>query len=360
MATYYSSHNAAGAGAGTIGDPYTLQELFDNTASADLGLVMATGTYTPSVQLDLDTNAGSVATRVEIRGANSDGTDDGTVATVSGSSLGASTDLLAITMDWLDIANLRFTAATADNVSLTTDNTRFTDCRFDNATSDGLLQNSFDHYVQLLRCEIDNNGGFGYGGSLSSRGNVFIDLCSIHDNGSYGCRLAQDGTIARSLIYKNTGHGVILALDSTSQGIAIRDSTIATNTGAGISVVAGTTIVNALIARTILYENGEYGIDLNAANIEQFRFLNLAVHNNTSGDIDAGSLPSETVTDDPTFAVETAGSEDYTPSAAALKLGYTPPSGIGGTDYQYIGAIQPTAAAGSPSGARNPLGGPIG
>lgn len=357
MATYYSTHNAAGGGSGALGSPFTLQELFDAVTSADLGLVRATGTYTPSAKLDLDTNTGSVTARPTIRGCASDGTDDGTVATISGSSLSSSTTLLQIAggIDLLRIQNLRFTASKNYGIDSNSKGTVFTNVRIDNSVAAGFYQQTLGDLTTFIECEVHNNGGAGYDGPFASRGSCAWIRSSIHNNGSHGIRFAPLAQVIDTLIYKNSGHGIILTLDVSSEEIgAIINSTIASNTGAGISVNSGTSRENILIARTIIYENGEYGIDLNGADADIFTFQNLCVHNNTSGAIDTGSLPSSTITSDPAFANEGAGTENYTPSLAGLKLTYAFPSGIGGTSYGWIGAIQPDTS-GSSGGGRSAL-----
>ena len=356
MTTYYATHNAAGGGAGTsVGDPFTLQELFDTVTSSDLGLICNTGTYTPSAQIDVDNgaNAGTVSARTQIRGAASDGTDDGTIATISGSSLGASTDLISIDINYYYIANLRITGATRYNVYSDSDGSIWENCRLDNATSHGFWQQTNLDTTIFKVCEVDNNGGAGYTGAFDSRGCGIWESCSIHDNGSFGLKLTPVGRMIDTLVFKNGGDGVRIDMNSHStENGAIINCTIDGNTGDGIDSVSSTIASDSMtIADTIISNNGGYGINLNSMSINGFQMSFLCVPTstgqNSSGQISSGSLPANTVTDNPDFVDRTtAGSEDYTPQGTGLKVTRSPISGVGGDSYKWIGAIRPDTAGG--------------
>jgi len=355
MTTYYATHNAAGGGAGTsVGDPFTLQELFDTVTNSDLGLICNTGTYTPSAQIDVDNgaNVGTVSARTQIRGAASDGTDDGTIATISGSSLGASTDLISIDINYYYIANLRITGATRYNVYSDSDGSIWENCRLDNATSHGFWQQTNLDTTIFKVCEIDNNGGAGYTGGFDSRGCGIWESCSIHDNGSFGLKLTPVGRMIDTIVFKNGGDGVRIDMNSHStENGAIINCTIDGNTGDGIESVNSTIASDSMsIADTIISNNGGYGINLNSTPLTGFQLRLLCVPTSTGanslGQIDAGSLPADTVTDNPDFVDRTTGgSEDYTPQGTGLKVTRSPISGVGGDSYKWVGAIQPDTAS---------------
>ena len=345
MATYYSSHNAAGGGAGTIGSPFTLQELFNTVSSGDIGLVMNTGTYAPTGIINVNVNTGSVTARPTIRGVASDGTDDGTVSTISGSGLPSSTTLLQIAngIDFLRLENLRFTASKNYGIDINSNGCIFKNVRVDNSVSHGFYQQTLTDVTMLINCEIDTNGGAGWTGGFVSRGNVLMIGGSVHNNTSHGVRCSINGSLHNVLIFKNGSHGVMVDLNVGEFGpIIIHQCTIATNTGNGIDINSGIAQFNVLISDTILYENTAFGIDLNGCDPDMFTFTRMCSHNNASGSIDTGSLPTDTITNDPAFANESSGSEDYTPSLTSLIRSISTQSGIGGINYNWIGAIKPT------------------
>lgn len=348
MATVYSSHNAAGGGAGTIGDPYTLAELAAAVTAGNVGLIMATGTYTPSATTTF-ANSGTSTSRVEIRGCASDGTDDGTVATISGGSLGGGVHGFTVTANLIDFANLRITACPGTAVHSTGANSRYRNIRMDNSAN-GFTQNDFNEAAEFIECEIDNNTGYGYGGGFVSRGAGVFRRCSIHDNGSYGARMSTVGRMSDSLVFKNGSHGIIVDLTNAgSQQFLIAGSTFHANTGSAIDIGAGTSVNTLILQKNIFANSGAFGIDLNGASRAIVQIVRCGFYTNSSGDLDTGSIPSDSITGDPGFASTTAGSEDYTPSNTDYKLAVSPfQSGIGGTDYRWIGAVAPnTASSGS-------------
>lgn len=346
MATFYSSHNAAGGGAGTIGDPYTLAELATNVTAGNVGLVMATGTYTPSATTTLG-NSGTITSRVQIRGCAADGTDDGTVATISGGSLGGGVHGITLSGSYVELANLRVTACPGTAIHSTGANNRLRNVRMD-TSANGFTQNDFNEATEFIECEFDNNTGYGYGGSVVSRGSAILRRCSIHDNGSYGTRMAVVGSISDCLIFRNGSHGVIIDLTNTgSQQLLIARSTIFNNTGNGIDLSVGTSIPTLLVQQCIIASNTAYGFDYNTTNANIVQIVRCGFYNNTSGALNTGSLPSDCVTTDPGFASTTAGSEDFTPSNAGYRTSVNPfQSGIGGTDYRWIGAVSPQGSSG--------------
>ena len=319
MATYYASSSASGGGAGTIGDEYTLQELLDNTDAGDIGLVKNDGTYTPSATVNVDNaNAQTASNVATIRGCASDGTDDGTVATISGTSLGAGIDLLTIASSMAVVfENLRITAATDDNIYCPdAAYLHFNNCRIDNAAGYGFftVSSSQANSFNFTNCEIDSNDS-GIGATAGSRGGFGIYNSIIHDNTNYG--LNDDGrygktTIFACAIYDNGSHG--LYFRSSSQNPKIIGCVLFANGGNGIdfnSAVSGIVCYN-----TIFRSNGGYGIDTNSGSFTQFSYCDYNCYsNNTSGsiDINGGTPPGDNnVTSDPSFTNETDGSEDFT------------------------------------------------
>lgn len=342
MATYYSSHNAAGGGAGTNGDPFTLQELYDNTNAGDLGLVKATGTYAPSATIDIDNASATTTTnKAIIRGAASDGTDDGTVATIDGSGI---TTAVLFNMNVvglsIQIEGLRLTGATSDAV-LVTGSTNgahitFCRCRIDNAADDGVeIQETTYPTITFINCEIDNNTTDGVKVNGSTRYSPVLLHCAVHHNGGSGIKTGGVSTVPGpthligNLFYRNGSYGVeFLGL---LPNIVIANNVFFTNTSGGI--LTHTSAYGITVINNIFRSNGGYGINTNTGSLRQFSLIDYnCFHNNTSGAMDLGSAPgANDVTSDPLFTTETDGSENFTlqSSSPCLNLGLQSAIGLG-------------------------------
>lgn len=326
MATYYSSHNAGGGGVGSIVDPFTLQELADavDGTAPDLGLVMNTGVYTPAATIDFDVNASALLTPNIIRGANADGSDDGTVATISGSGLGGGDDLLDIGIvmyTWLE--NLRITAATqynifCDQAALL----KLENCQIDSSTSHGFYMTSTAGRIIFVKCEINGStGGCGLAVNSAARGRFKLIRCSVHDNSSHGIHDgASVGTyyarpeLIDTLIYDNGGDGANYELGGAGYiGPIVRGSVFFGNTGDGLAFHASRGAIE--IDNSIFRSNGGFAINTNTGSINAFyNIKNNCYHNNTGGviDINGGTSPGTGhVLADPEFVSEVDGSEDF-------------------------------------------------
>ncbi len=357
MATYYAFHNAGGGGVGTFGDPFTLQELFDNTDAGDLGLVCNTGTYTPSTTITVDNaSAATAANPAIIRGANADGSDDGTIATISGSSLGASTDLLNMGVASLSIRleNLRITGATDDNIvisgSINNGNISLYNCRIDSATGEGIeMQETSYCVVVIVGCEIDGNGGNGITPNAATRYTPILINCKVHDNTANGmvigggALLPSPTKIVGCSFYDNGDNGIETI--SAVPGIIVVNSVFFGNTNAGIEIL--NTLYGFVSVNNIFRSNGGYGINTNTGSSGQFAFCDYnCYHNNTSGALDISTPGSNNVTSDPTFTSEIDGSEDFSLQSGSpcIDAGF----GYGG-DWN-IGVWQNAASGGGGGG----------
>lgn len=351
MTTYYcrsSGGSDANAGTSFALGWATIAKATATAIAGDTILICADGTHLPTATITF-TTTGTSANRIKYRGASATGTDDGTVATISGASLGAGVHILTVASgkDFLTFDGLYLTGGTGDAVNSSGDNLRFSNCRLSNCVN-GFTQVTFNKFTNFVNCEISSNSGYGYGGAFTSRGSASYRSCTIRNNGSYGTRMVAGTSMVQTLVFKNGAGGVLPdASASTGTIIQITSSTITGNTGAGIDVTAGTVASMIDITDTILSNNTTYGIKLNGANADQFRFYRMAAFGNTTAAIDAGSLPSDTVTTNPTYVSTTGGSENYTPTNTDLKITRTPLGGIGGSSYQWIGAIQPNVSSGS-------------
>lgn len=357
MATYYvrqSGGSDSNDGLSFANGWATIQKAADTAVAGDLVLICADGTYTPSVTINFNTNKHSGDDPIIFRGAASDGTDDGTQATISGSSLGASDDLIDLSISGGGVnrfENLRFTGATQYNIYKSTSAANviiLKNCRVDNASSHGIYFGNPSDLLEIYDTEIDSNGGAGVTGfSSTSRANVTAIRSCIHDNSGNGVEVGQRFRFIDCLIYDNGDCGIYIA---ASSGTGTRSHYIVNcvffnNTNHGVKTNGGDCWYR--ISNCIFRSNGGYAINSQTGQILSFSCENICSHNNTSGhiDINGGTLPgSGHVLEDPGFASETDGSEDFTPSNTNLSISKA--FAAGGTTYFYIGAIQPQATSG--------------
>ena len=362
---YYTSPSATGGGTGTYASPFTLQEGVDATAADDLLIVIA-GTYllTGTDNIDFDTNTGTPDAPIRISGRDATTTATEALATIVGTGLTAGQNIFDMTLiSVILFDNLRLTDSPQYNVY---DNgsivSCWRDCRFDNAGSDGYYVPTTSGGRFFLRCEIDSCTATGFRGSASGRGNPSFNQSTIHDNGSHGIMAGMHGgeenmfpTLSSSLIYDNGGSGFFSNSTSNYFGVVAQNSTFWGNTGDGISLESAIGV--SQITNCIMVDNGGYGINFNGDTNNYAWVERVCSYNNTSGhtDINGGVFPGAGhVLADPQFVSVVDGSEDLTPQNTNLSIERAFPAG--GSDYSYIGAIQPECTG--VAGGGGPLVGP--
>lgn len=346
----------------------TLQYAADVT-SVTGSLVLVCGTFTPSVTVDFDTNAGGFSDSITWRGANaSTGADDGTIAIISGSSLGANDILINITVTLLIFENLQITGATDHNIFQNAFGiTTFRNCRIDSATDHGIYQNSSGAVAYIYDTEIDANA-VGVGSISSSRGHVRIFRSPVHDNTGIGLDLfaitALPSIVEECPIYDNGSHGI----QESAGLLTLSNNTIFGNGGDGLNIPAILTLGNVTVRNNIIQGNSGYGINTNSGSVLSFDSIerNCVYGNNGGGagqdiDINGNVLPDTSVvggtnlTVDAEFVSTTDGAEDFTPENPLLELDVALPLGAASSKI-WVGAVQPPGAGGSAS--TGPLVGP--
>lgn len=328
-AKYYSSHNAAGNGAGTTVDPFTLQELADNTNAGDTGIVMATGIYTISTTIDWDNaSAVTVTNPAMIFGGAANGDIDGTRPEINGSGLGASQSLFYLNVSALSVKfkSLIIRNATAINIEISS-NTNvsfivFDSCLIDSSDDDGILtRETSNSHIRFINCNISHNVGNGYTSEDFGDSRYPADFlnCIVSYNGQVGLYLPGNNTLSplvegcrifknnKGIFWHENGHG------------KISHNLISMNTSHGIELDAAT--YGLLIYNNTITFNGGYGIQTNTAGVNEFSLINNNnVYSNTSGDIDinSGVLPGNfNTTTDPLYTDTTTGSEDFAPATGS-------------------------------------------
>ncbi len=349
----YTSHNASG-GDGSFASPFTLQEAADN--STGTVFVLNTGVYTPNTTVDFDVHAGSVALPINFRGVNSTTTSTLEMVTISGTDLGASSNLFFLSLNdqYLLFEYLILTSATLRNVyAINRSFMIMKDCRLTGADEFGFYTVDTFANNQFIRCEIDNNGADGYSTNAGSRGRGSFDTCSIHDNVGDGIQIGTPTNgaycstkIIDSLIYGNGGDGVFVGSTTPFDGFFAKNVTVWDNTGDGfdIAVNVGKVFINACIN----YSNGGYGIKTNTGSVLQFYDINnIGSFGNALGhiDINGGILPGTgNVLENPDFISEIPF--DPTPTNINYLFEIVLPGVSGSGGQEWIGAVQPPETAG--------------
>lgn len=318
MAIYYTSSTATGGGDGSISNEWTLAEAFgaSGIVDGDTLLVKADGTYNLSTKITVAIATYDWEDAPIVKGANADGTDDGTTATINGSGITAD-DMFLFDQSGTRIQffNIRFTAATSSAISIT-NNTgatayHFQNCRIDNSTGDGIEDlEASTHYLGFVDCEIDNNGGNG----ISTVQSLYILNTKIHDNTTDGISISGNFNpsinINNSLIYSNGVNGIDINLGA---GFVIVGNVIYDNGGDGIEITPANGFL--VVTNNIFRSNGAYGIG-GATLDSEFGICDYNCYsNNTSGAVswNGGTPPgNNNVTNNPLFTSETVGAEDFT------------------------------------------------
>ena len=364
-ADYYTSPSVAiAAGSGTYTDPWHPNDAADNSAAGDL-VYMISGTYSLTETWALDTASGTSLAPITFRGVDATDTSTLALAIIDGSGAGGGTDAVTMTKEYIRFESLRFTGGLDDNIHMSSavNWVLWQSCRIDNAGDDGVWSESSgeNNLYVMVDCEIDSNGGDGISHLTTLRGGYQSFRCSFHDNIGAGARSGSrfgKAIFSHCLFYDNGGGGIIF--NSGGWGATVEHSTFFGNTGSGLDITS--TYWGLRVSDSIFFANTAYAIDTNTGDVDVFwQIDNLCSLQNTSGhiDVNGGVLPSTGgtghVLEDPNFMSETDGSEDLTPQNTNLSTERAFPAG--GSDYNYIGAIQPECT-GVAGGGGGPLVGP--
>lgn len=242
-------------------------------------------------------------------------------------------------------------------------------CDFDgtNSTVDGIDQSgsATAQPVTLIDCDIHDWGGDGI--QHNSRGDIFVMGCKIHDNGGDGFGVGSTTgsgsscqTFLNNVFWGNTGHDIDLANQAAFQGrmFNIIGNTFFSTTDDAIGTTAGTPLVGTVnVFNNTFVDSGGYAIGTEAA--DRANLFNADYNHydgNTSGNwqnlptgISANPPEDNSLSGDPTFTSETAGSEDFRPASGSplINAGFPVPVGEGTTTVQpNVGALQEVAGGG--------------
>lgn len=320
--------NDSGADVDSSDGPWlTLQYMFDTAAEGSWVAICADGggvgnAWEISSTLDIDTQDGGAGT-ITFAGANARGVSNGTVPVITDTGTGAS-----------------LVHALGDFDSLS-----FLDLRFDGATQHCFFMDTGAQYYTFVRCVFSGAGSYGlnmqastvaydcdmYGCNTGvvSGYNSTLTRCRMHDNVQYGIYSPSSVhvEVRSSLVYGNGSHGIY----ALSRNLYIDGCVVFGNTGSGLIFNVGqtsSTVLPSIVYNTVFRSNGGYGID----NSNAHTFLDIdycCFSNNTSGSTTGcdNYLGAHNIYEDPLFASEIDGNENFTPQEGSplINMGLSVP-----------------------------------
>jgi len=343
MASLTVKAAATGGGDGTVGDPYTLQEAFDNVAAGDDVTVWADASYSITVQIDIDTTAGTAAAPILIKGANSSGTVDGTRPHIQAtSSISRIFNLSPTFANYyhytdLDLDANSLSGRCIQGTSAATSGSVYERLTIRNATSAGFQVRTPGNL--LKSCSIHGN----FKGIQTTNTDLptIVD-CDINDNTSDGIHSQNNGHVF--LIYGcrifSNGTGITLTIGN-NRSCNIVNNTFYDNVN-GINLTTDL-VPGAVIANNSFYNNTGFGIDTNANEINIAFIDHNHYEGNTSGESDITTPGSNNISGDPLFT--DVGNDDFTPTSSSPLI-------AAGFVSQTIGAIGAAGGSGGGGGGR--------
>jgi len=208
MSQYYVTAGAAGGGAGTSGDPFTLAESADNVVAGDKVWVKA-GTYSDqdgatgavlNISLTTATHSSPVTYEAYTTTIGDWSPVDGPIVILD-ANVNTLTNamLMSGSVAWYHLfKGFRFTGGSGTGVDMgvTGDSCTWVGCRFDNNDSYGLQGDNL-HLFYL--CTADNNGA----GGIDVDNDCYALVCKFHTNTGHGW-LANAGIAVSCIAYANT------------------------------------------------------------------------------------------------------------------------------------------------------------
>lgn len=154
---------------------------------------------------------------------------------------------------------------------------------------------------------------------------LIIRRTRVHDNDGYGINLGSLGSyvnvfIENTVIYDNTDSGIYINAFSIASYVEFRRLTLHANDGDGIEIAdtTGDDRTSIIFEELALVDNGGYGVNIPTDQLNLvIRNRNNLYYNNTSGA--RNNLPEgdDELTSDPQFVSETDGSEDFEPDTGS-------------------------------------------
>lgn len=320
MATYYISTSGSNAAAGTSeGTSWLTIDKGMNTVVAGDKVWVKAGTYAELVTID---TVGTNVAPIVFEGYTTT-TGDGGQATITGSSarVNCLADSTAATTNLFYVfKNIRFTAATNDNVKTDGNHLTFKKCKFDAAPGGW---SSLDARTVICEgCEFLSNST--YAVSLQIGLGIFIG-CRFYNNG-FGIEATGLQLIVIGCTFFSNG-GTNIKGGGTNLPIVVLNCTIdgdAKDSSIGVFAFGAGCI--PLIVNNALYDCG-VGYESTGNVGERAVSRNNLINANTTAYVNAATFTGE-VTTAPQFTNEVGGA-DYTPAAGSplINAGFNGPIG---------------------------------
>jgi hypothetical protein len=307
----------------------TIQHAADSADTGDLVLICSDGIYAPTATVDFDTRFGQVTRPVTFRGAGATGTNDSTVATITGIGLPTNGDLINLNLVGMAVRFefLNIKKGKQHNISISGAvnyaNIAFESCTIDSATLYNIYnQESASFPLTINHCRF-NGGVRGISGSSATRPACSSISNSIVSNftgyGIYtGGATEFDFSATGCIFFNNADDDIRFAAVSSGRIININRCTFYEGDSNAIDVP--NTQYQIKVENNIFMNKGT-AIKTNLGTNSQFAICdyNNYYGNTANIDINSGVAPgNHNAAADPQFVSVVAGSEDFTPQNAAV------------------------------------------
>lgn len=384
MATYYvrsSGGNDTNDGLSFANAFATIQKAADTATAGDDVRICADGTHTQTATIDLDTNSGTGASPIVFTGANgTDGSDDGTVATVNRTSFGA-----AVFVGNGTVSHIHFR-----NISSQNDNRPFVSTvpyavieSVECSGSTTLVCETCAGAV-LRKCSLSGTAAVSL--VTGNRGEVCIDCYVDASSSIFSTAILEVSNFRASARYKRvTVAGATLGAsfdNSDAVASGVLDSCIFDGCTTGVSVLQDdvplitsctfyncTTGIDAsaaaatgtLVVEDCIFKDCTEGIEIGASPatflIERRNVFHGNTRNISSDTTEQGVHSSSTTATDPAFSNAAGG--NFTVTASGLiQRSVAWEDGVN-TSYLDAGAVQSQVAAGGGGASGSPLQSPF-
>ncbi len=351
----YVTSGAAGGGAGTEGDPWTLAEAITSAVAGDRVNIKADGTYTqasPWTQVNAGTDQSPIIWRGYkttigdgYQGRNADGTLNTTnMPTITRSGNGST--LVGNTFSYFDSLNLTYSGGGNTYVLYLRSGGMAVNCRVYTSGAGGTSNDGITtlNYCHVTNCDVIMDSTLGYS-AISTASCVSVIGCRITCADGYGIFANGDcGAYIGNLIY-NCGDDGIYGNNAGKRFLA-RHNTIVGNTGSGITVNSHTAY-GIVLTENLITDNGGYGYEDNVSGGTYRVMYGNRFDRNTSGVIlNQGDVPmfkNNTASVTQANEYTDAASDDYSLAASS------PAKGLGRLGAN-VGYWQNAVAAGGGGG----------
>jgi len=305
--------------------------------------------------------SGTADSRIQIIGANSGGTVDGTQYVIKPSGAWSGTRLMqdsaTVTSYWsmknvdLNASANSQQAANAFGYSNTNANKNyryFENCWFHEASSHGFINYRGLNY-SYKNCRFYNNGGHGLANGASGNlgQSMYVDGCQFYDNTTVGLQALLEYYYISNCEFWGNGEEGFRSNTNSCRFIQLLNNTFYDNGHSGVEISGDPTGLVREFYRNTFVSNGLYGLDEGTGSGDDHQSSHIYenhFYNNTSGESRGGTRSSD-------IYGNIAGDPLFTDAASAdFSLQSTSPLFQGARNSMNIGARGLAAAGGGGGG----------